>query len=439
MFKTVKAMAAVTATMLRQLLRISWASALNRRFTLGISVIALGLSVFLMLGVERLRSDARASFQQSVSGTDLVVGPRSSPMQLILYSVFRLGSASHNMSYKSFEAIQARPEVAFAIPIMLGDSHHDHPVVGTSADYFKHFQYGDKQALKFAAGRPFADTLDGLFEAVVGAQVAREHGYAVDAMLSLAHGHEAHGGAAHKDRPFRVVGILAATGTPADRSVHVSLSAIQALHADWVGGAPMPGLAIPAEQLRKFDLKPKAITAALVGLKMRSNVFATQRAINTFADEALTAVLPSLALEELWGLLSVVETALLAISALVFLVSLLGMVAILLASLNERRRELAIFRSVGASPRDLFALLSFEALIIVLLGGLLGVALLYLATAWLGPLAAEHFGLTLRLRSLSGQEWAMLGGVWLAGVFASGLPAWRAYRFSLADGLSPRI
>ena len=425
--------------MLEHGLQIAWASARNRRFTLSITVFALALSVFLMLGVERLRSQAHDSFLQSVSGTDLIIGPRSSPTQLLLYSVFRLGSASHNMSWKSFETIRARPEVSFAIPIALGDSHRQFPVVGTNLDYFTHFRYGENRALQFAQGKAFADNLDGLFEVVIGSEVARSAAYAPGSLLTLAHGSDAKTSSQHDDRPFKVVGVLSATGTPVDRSLHVSLPAIEALHADWVGGAKMPGLAIPSEQLRKFDLAPKFITAGLIGLKNRSGVFATQRFVNNYSPEALTAVLPAVTLTELWDLLAIVENALRLISALVFLVSVLGLIAILLASLNERRRELAILRSVGASPRDIFGLLCLEALVIMLIGGILGLALLYLVSALAGPILLEHAGIMLNARAVSADELTLLAVIAAVGFLASLVPAWQAYRYSLTDGLSARI
>lgn len=423
---------------LRSLAAIAWASARNRRFTLVATVVALALSVFLMLAVERLREQARESFMASVSGVDLVVGPRSSPLQLVLHAIFRLGSATHNMSWQSVEMLRARPEVAFVIPIALGDSHRNFPVVGTTPDYFTHFRHGDKRPLAFASGTAFAGTLDGLFEAVVGSEVAGSLGYSIGTVISLSHGSTANPGSEHDDRPFKVVGILAPTGTPVDRSVHVSLSAIEALHVDWVGGARMPGLVIPSEQLRRFDLKPKAVAAALVGLNQRAAVFAMQRSVNGYRDEALVAVLPGIALDELWSLMAVVEQVLRLVSALVFLVSVLGLLAILLASLNERRRELAILRSVGASPRDMFVLLGLEMLIIVALGCLFGLALLLLVSAAAAPLLADRWGVQLRPLSWSGAETWMLLGIALAGFLASLVPAWRAYRLSLADGLSPR-
>ncbi len=417
------------------LLPLAVKSAWNRRYTLALTLVAIALSVTLLLGIERLRQDARDSFAQAVSGTDLVVGARTSPIQLLLYTVFRLGEATNNLGWDSAQALAAHPAVAWTIPLSLGDSHRDFPVLGTTPAYFQHFRYGDRQALALAQGKPFA----GIFEAVLGAEVARRLGYKQGDHITLAHGMEASGLAEHGDKPFTVVGILARTGTPVDRTVHISLEAIEAIHLDWQGGAPMPGLAIPPDLVKKFDLTPKAVTAVLVGLKTRAGVFAMQRWVANYRDEALMGVLPGVALSQLWEMMAVAEKALLAVSALVVAVSFAGLVAVVLAGLGERRRELAILRSVGARPRDLLVLLAFEGAVVTLAAIAAGVALLAILSAALGPWAQAHYGLALSVALPGGEEWRLLGGVVLVGTLASLLPGWRAYRLSLADGLTPRV
>lgn len=410
-------------------------SAWNRRYTLVLTLIAIALSVTLLLGIERLRQDARDSFAQAVSGTDLIVGPRTSPVQLLLYTVFRIGEATNNLGWDSARALANHPAVAWTIPISLGDSHHGFPVLGTTPAYFEHFRYGDKQPLAFAQGKPFV----GLFDAVLGAEVARRLGYKLGDPITLAHGMDDHGLAEHGDKPFTVVGILAPTGTPVDRTVHISLEALEAIHLDWQGGAPMPGLAIPPELVQKFDLTPKAVTAVLVGLKTRAGVFAMQRYVANYRDEALMGVLPGVALSQLWDMMAVAEQALLAVSALVVAVSFAGLVAVVLAGLGERRRELAILRSVGARPRDLFALLAFEGAAVTLAGAVAGVVLLAILSVVVGPWAQSHYGLTLSLALPGGEELKLLAWVVAVGTLASLLPGWRAYRLSLADGLTPRV
>lgn len=414
--------------------RSAWA----RRGTLVLVALSIALSTALLLTLERLREDVRASFSQAVSGTDLVVGARTGPVQLMLYAVFRLGGATNDISMASVDAIARHPAVAWVVPIALGDSHRGFPVVGTSTGYFEHFRYGDGQALALAEGRAFSGTLDGLYEAVLGAEVADRLGYRVGQRIVLAHGAGGELGAEHADKPFTVVGILAPTGTPVDRSVHVGLPAIEAIHLDWAGGAPMPGVHIAAEQARKFDLAPKRATAAFVGLKSRVAVFRVQRWVADYEAEPLLAVLPGVALDELWEVVGVGERSLLAVSALVAVVSLAGLVAVVLAGLAERRRELAVLRAVGAGPRHVLALLAAEAALVTLAGAALGVLLAVAAVVLAGPWVQQHLGVALSHGAPTPTQWSWLGAVLAAGMLAGLVPGWRAYLLSLADGLSPR-
>ncbi|MGZ8202723.1 MAG: ABC transporter permease [Burkholderiales bacterium] len=418
---------------MRHLLYLAARSAWNRRLTLSLTMAAIALSVALLLGVDRVRRDARESFSQSVSGTDLIVGARTSPVQLMLYSVFRIGEATNNMKWESFERAAAHPLVAWAIPLSLGDSHRGYSVVGTTKAYFDHFKYGDSQSLALAAGKPF----ESVFEAVVGAEVAQRLRYRAGDGIVLSHG--AGGlGAEHTDKPFAVVGVLAPTGTPVDRSVHVPLEAVEAIHLDWQGGAPIPGVTIPPEHVSKFDLRPKNITAALIGLKNRAAVFRMQREINGYGGEPLMAVLPGVALDQLWQVVGVAERVLLAVSAMVVAVGLAGLVAVVLAGLNERRRELAILRSVGARPGEIFLLLMIEAVGMTVFGAVAGIVILGIAAAALAPVAAQY-GLLMAPRFIAGSELVLLSAVVAVGMLASLLPGYRAYKLSLADGLTPRL
>ena len=413
-------------------------SAWNRRGTLSLVVFSITLATLLLLSLERMRSDVHESFAQSVSGTDLIVGARTGAVQLMLYAVFRVGGATNNIRMDSVEAIAKHRAVDWVVPISLGDSHRGFAVLGTTSDYFKRFLYGDHQPLVLAQGRAFTGELAGLYDAVIGAEVADRLGYRLGQSITLSHGAGGLPGAEHADKPFRVVGILARTGTPVDRTVHVSLEAIEAIHLDWVGGATMPGVVIPADQARKFDLKPKQVTAALVGLKGRVAVFAVQRFVANYADEALMAVLPGVALDELWQVVGVGEKALLGMSAMVAIVSLAGLVAVVLAGLNERRRELAVLRAVGAGPRHVLILLALEGLLITLIGVAIGVLLTIVLIAAAGPWMQAQFGIGLKLSAPSATESAWLASVLAAGLLASLIPGLRAYRLSLADGLSPR-
>lgn len=423
------------------LISIAARSAWNRRANLVWMVLAIALSTALLLGIERVRHQVRASFAQSVSGTDLIVGARTSPIQLVLYAVFRLGGATNNIGWDSVQRLAAHPQVAWTIPLSLGDSHRGFPVLATTAGYFEHFRYGGDRTLRLVQGRPFGGKVDGMFDAVLGAEVARRLGYRIGQQIVLTHGDAAAPGALrveHQDKPFTVVGILAPTGTPVDRTIHIGLEAMQAIHLDFQGGTRVPGAAIAPEHLRRFDLTPTSVTAVLVGLKLRSRVFALQREIAQDTREPLMAVLPGVALDALWDVVDIAENALRAVSAMVAVIGLAGLASSILAALGERRRELAILRAAGARPRDILALLAIEGMMLMLTGVVAGVALLSLTSALLAGWLEARLGVALPVSWPGVAELPILAALVLAGFAASLLPAWRAYRLSLADGLNPR-
>ncbi|MDP3845186.1 MAG: ABC transporter permease [Pseudomonas sp.] len=466
------------------LFRLALASLANRRFTALLTVFAIALSVCLLLAVERVRSEARSSFASTISGTDLIVGARSGSINLLLYSVFRIGNATNNIRWDSFEHFAADPKVKWAIPISLGDSHRGYRVLGTTPTYFEHYHYGRDQALELAQGRGFASDP---FEVTLGAEVADALHYQLGQQIVLAHGVATISLVKHDDKPFTVVGILKRTGTPVDRTLHISLQGMQALHVDWQNGVPAHGAGrISADQARQLAracpqasraqagkggngggsgvyeavnehaesasnaaapsavacgqaLQPTAITAVLLGLKSKIATFSVQREINEFRGEPLLAILPGVALQELWSLMGTAEQALFVVSLFVVLTGLIGMLTAILTSLNERRREMAILRSVGARPWHIASLLLLEAFSLAAAGVLLGVSLLYLGIALAQNAVQANYGLFLPLALPSRYEWTLLGAILAAALLMGAIPAWRAYRQSLADGLSIRL
>lgn len=411
------------------ILRLALASLFARALTVGMTILAIALSVALFLGVEKVRTGAKESFADTISGTDLIVGARSGSVQLLLYSVFRIGNATNNVSWESYQDIAARPDVDWIVPISLGDSHRQFRVMGTTRAFFDHYKYRQGRSLETADGV----IMDDLFDTVIGADVAATLGYSVGDPIVVAHGLASF--SEHKNQPFRISGILTKTGTPVDRTVIVSMEAIEAIHVDWRSGAQIPGQVTPVDVIRQMELTPQAITAALVGVESPLQTFALQRAINEYRQEPLLAVLPGVALQELWGIVGIAETALLTVSAMVVVTALIGMMATIFSSLNERRREMAIFRAMGARPATILGLLVLEAMLMAALGALLGLALLYAGLSIAQPMIDSAFGLWLPVTAPSLQElWVILAVVG-AGAIVSLVPALRAYRMSLADGM----
>jgi putative ABC transport system permease protein len=416
------------------LLRLSLQSLANRRSTALLTILALAISIALFLGVERVRTGARASFANTIAGTDLIVGARSGSVQLLLYSVFRIGNATNNITWESYRDIADRPEVAWTVPISLGDSHRGFRVMGTTDAYFEHYRFRGNAPLILAKGERFND----LFDAVLGADVAADLGYKVGDPIVVAHGLGAVGFTKHEDMPFRVSGILAKTGTPVDRTVHVTLKAIEAIHVDWQSGARTPGHSTSADDVRAMDLTPKSITAVLVGVTSKLKTFSLQRRINEYPEEPLLAVLPGVALQELWSLIGVAESALAGVSGMVVLTALIGMVAAILSSLSERRREMAILRAVGAGPGTVGCLMVLEAGTLALAGALAGTLLFLAGLLIAGPIVDQAYGLYLPFSLPSARELLILGGFVCAGILSGLIPAIGAYRMSLADGMTVR-
>ena len=418
------------------LLRLALASLNNRRFTALLTVMAIALSVCLLLAVERVRTEARNSFASTLSGTDLIVGPRSGSVNLLLYSVFHIGNATNNIRWSSYEWLTKNPHVQWSIPISLGDSHRGYRVMGTDQGYFEHYQYSSGKALQLAAGRPFED----LFDLVLGAEVAAALNYKLGQQIVLAHGVSTVSLNKHDDKPFRVSGILARTGTPVDRTLHIALAGMEAMHVDWKNGMPAHGSGkVSAEHAHAMHLQPKAITAILLGLKSKIATFALQRQINEYGGEPLQAILPGVALQELWSLMGTAEKALYVVSLFVVLTGLIGMLTAILTSLNERRREMAILRSVGARPWHIASLLLLEAFSLALAGAVIGVLLLYLGIAASQSYLQASYGLYLPFSLPTAYEWSLLGAILAAALLMGCVPAWRAYRQSLSDGLSIRL
>ncbi len=417
------------------MLELAWRSLLHRRLSVGLGVLSVALSILMLIGVERLREATHDGFENTVSGADLIVGARTGSVELLLYSVFRIGNATNNIGWDSYLALGRDPAVAWTIPLSLGDSHRGYPVLATTAAYFTRYQYGNHLPLRFFSGVPFAHAHD----AVLGATVAHRLGYHLGDHIVLTHGSGEGAVYQHSDQPFTVTGILAATGTPVDNTVHISLEGMTAIHMGWANGSPslLATTGILAQTDESAIPPPETITAFLVGLKSKAATFRYQRKVNQYGDEPLMAILPGVALSELWNLMHVAEEALRVISVFVIVIGLLGVLTALVTGLNERRREMAILRAIGLGAHSLFALMIGEALALVLAGIVCGMALLYGLQAGFQTTLQQTYGLSLPLAPPGAGEWLLLLATLVAGALIGVLPAWRAYRQSLHDGLEP--
>lgn len=415
------------------LLKLTISSLYARLLTVSMTVFAISLSLMLYLSVEKLRASAYTSFTNTISQTDLIVGSRTGSVQLLLYSVFRIGNATNNITWESYEDIIKRDEVDWSVPISLGDSHKEFRVMGTNEDFFLRYKYRGDQSLKIENGKYFSD----LYDVVIGSGVAEKLGYNINTPIIVSHGLRSF--TEHDDQPFKVSGILAKTGTPVDNTIIVSLEAIEAIHIDWSSGAKIPGQETPVEQIRRMDLAPSNITAVLIGVNSKLQIFQLQRWINEYSEEALSSILPGVALQELWRIVSIVENLLLGISMVVIFTTLIGMAAIIFSSLSERRREMAIWRAMGASPKIVIGLLMLEAFIISSLSVMVSTFLLFILLYILQPWIDSTYGILVTIEMLSLKDIYIFILFILSAMLVSLIPAIRAYWFSINDGMTIKI
>jgi putative ABC transport system permease protein len=439
----------------------------NRLLATTLTLASIALSVALLLGIENVRAGMRDSFSNTISRTDLIVGARGGTLQLLLYSVFGIGSPTNNISWETYERLSRHPAVAWTIPISLGDSHRGFRVVGTDSSFYRHFRYGQARSITFAEGTEPREPHD----VVIGQQVAQTLGYGMGSEVVITHGLHGTGIMDHDEAPFRVVGILDRTFTPVDRSLYVTLQGIGAMHEGFMAdafaapGGARPNFAAPPsfaeppagvvagadahdnahdnahddEQRDAHAAAPEQITAFFLGATTRIASLQLQREISTLEDEPLTAILPGVALAEMWRGIGYAEDALLIVSFFVVGVGLIGMLLSLYSSLEARRREMAIFRAVGAGAPRIVALLVLESGLLGLAGAITGVGLVYALMLLLKGFIETNFGLYLPIQPPTTTSYVYLVAVVVASFLIGLVPAVKAYRNSLADGLSLRI
>ncbi|WP_339720007.1 ABC transporter permease [uncultured Paraglaciecola sp.] len=407
------------------LFKLVLASLWSRRVMAMLTCTSIAISIFVLIGVEHLRLEVKNNFERTVSGVDLIVGSRTSGVNLLLFSVFKIGNPSNNIQWKTYIDIKNKNQVAWSVPLSMGDSHQGFSVIGTTDDYFEYFKFGNKQPITFAQGEPFKR----LYEVVLGADIAKKLAYHLNQSLVMSHGTGQVSFTHHDDHPFKVVGILAPTGTPADQSLYIPLQSIdilhqkQPIHDEWLTEVPL-GEAFQPE-----------LSAFLLGSKSKIGVLRLQRDINQFKQEPLSAILPALALRELWKIVGAVEISLRIISWLILATALICMTTMLLASMKERERELAVLRALGAKAHIIMLLIGAEALMLTLFGSFAGYLLVTVGLLLGQPILEQHFALYISPMV----DLAAVGRFFViaavAAVLLSFIPAVLAYKNSLLSGL----
>lgn len=413
---------------------LTFKSIRNRKFTSFLCVLSIALSVTLFLGIERIRNGARDGFTNTISKTDLIVGAKGGPLQLLLYTVFHIGGAVNNIKMSTYNDIKAHRQVEWTIPISLGDAYRGFRVVATDENFYEHYRFRGDHKVEVMDGVTPVDT----FDVILGSEVAKKYKHKVGDPIVISHGLSEVSIMSHDNTPFKIVGIMKPTQTPIDTGVYITLQGMEAIHFGWETGASS-GETIDAERFKKENIEITQLTSFMVKLKSRIAVLKMRRDIDQYANEPIMAIIPALSLQEMWETISYVEQVLFLVSLCVLLVGVLSILISLYTSINERRREMAILRSLGASARHIFFLLLYESSFLVLMGCLLGVASMYGLLYFVSPWLESNFSVYLPIEALSKTEWIYLGAIFVVGTLAGLIPAIKAYMNSLQDGLTIKI
>ena len=423
----------------------------RRKTTAILTLLSITISVSLLLCVDIIRSQVKTSFTRTVSGVDLIVGAPSGQLNLLLSSVFNIGTPTKGIEYKSIAALQSNKQVSWLIPLSLGDTHRGFRVVGTTNSFFDHFKYGDMQSLELSAGSEFNQPLS----TVVGADIAKSLGYKVGDEIIISHGLGNVSFNNHDDHPFTISGIIKKTGTPVDKAVYVTLQGLEKAHTGpkhsptSMLGRKSADKANEHEHEHEHDehteehatyhseaFTPESVSVVMLGLKHRVAALQLQYQINQSKNEPLMAILPGMALAELWQIMGNVESLLLGLSGLIVICALIGLATMLLATMRERYQEIAVLRTIGAGPFTLLLLIQIEAMLLTIVSAALSLGLVAGLMSALKPWLSSAYGLFLSGPLFSQSSVVIilliLGCTYLVSLF----PAVAAYRRGLHAGLN---
>jgi len=411
--------------------RMAWRYLWGRTLVTALTLAGIALGSALIVSVLTLQRESEGGFLRESGQFDMVVGAKGSPLQLVLSSIYHLDLPTGNIPYAHFAALRKDPRVAEAIPLGLGDNYRGYRIVGTDSAIMHLIDRRDPQRhfLTLAQGAPFQND----FEAVIGAQVARQTGLKMGDTFAGSHGLVVTpGSSAHRDFPYKVVGILAPSGGSPDRAIYVTLASVWHIHEkEGEMHRRRAGLsADAAPSVQEIEVTAVLLRLKTVGLRLWM----------TEEIQKQTEAMAAIPVNEMYRLyqqvLKPMQRLLLAVAALVVVVSFLSITATLYQAAERRRRDLAVLRALGAHPREIFTLVVLEALLLTLLGLAAGWFLGHGGLALADPYLRDSLGLGVAPWSTDRLEAVALGMVAAGGLLAGILPAALAYRREPVNDLS---
>jgi putative ABC transport system permease protein len=427
--------------------KIAWRSIQQRTLVSLLTVVAMGLGVALVVAVLVVYNVVDQSFHRGGEGYDLIVGAKGGREQLVLNTVFYLSRPVGNIPYKLYEEMHEGRLAAYvetAIPVCMGHTYQGLPVVGTVPEIFTDLKYRGDQSYQIAQGENFKK--ENRFDGVLGSVAATKTRLQVGEPFRIVHGGE--GGAVHKES-FKVVGILAPTGTPVDNAVFVNMFGFHALHSTEEADHG------EHEEHEKHDAHDehdehgheiKEISAILVcvpkkmaeagGTDVVAKMINTGMVVIDGKPVQAQALVPTQVITELFeGILGKLQWILLGMSVLTVIEAGIGIMVSIYNSMSDRRHEIAIMRALGASRMTVMVIILMESILLSLMGGAMGLLIGHGAIWLCSPWIAEWTGVFVGLLQFQTVELMLIPGLVVLASAVGYLPAMSAYRTDVAKSL----
>jgi len=390
----------------------------QRKLSSTLTSASIGLGVAVVVAILALRAQTRERFEQSAFGYELVVGPKQlGALQLVLNTVYHMETSPGNIPWSRYKELAAHKAVSAAIPVSVGDSYGGARVVGTTPAFFDAFTYPiDGRPFRFDPARleqaMAGKEAEGAFEAVIGYSAAVRTGLHRGDTFQPSHGVDAVGDT-HAEK-WTVVGILQPTGTPNDRAIFINLDSFYEI---------------------KDHRQTSGISAVIVKTKGGSSADRLQYDLNQLPD--VMAAAPARVMAEFFSKFDWIPLMFLAVASLVVIMAAVSIFVAIYNSMSERRRAIAIMRALGARRGTVLSIVMMEAAALCAFGAVGGIVLGHAITAVAGAFLSSRSGVPLSALAFQPEELAVAAGVLVLGALAGILPALKAYRTDIADGLSP--
>ncbi|AUD04992.1 ABC transporter permease [Spirosoma pollinicola] len=398
------------------LFRISWSNLKDKPLSSFLSGLLMTFGITIISLLLLLNKQLDDQFRKNIKGIDMVLGAKGSPLQLILSSIYQIDSPVGNISLDEAERLTRNPMIKTAIPLSMGDNYQSFRIVGTSKKYLDHF------GATVAQGKLFQQDL----ETVIGPRVAAVTGLKIGDTFSGSHGLDKDG-EVHADTKYKVVGILSGTNTVTDQLILTPLSSIWAIHEHHEEHEA------PAADATEGPEEPREITSMLIKFRNPMGMMLA-RGINS--NSKLQAALPNIEINRLFSLLGVGVETLRGLAIVIMLISGISVFVSLYNSLKERRYEMALMLSMGATRAQLFGMLLLEGLVLALIGFVLGILLSRIGLWLFSSSVSSEYHYNLAAFGILPEEWILLGVAILIGLLAAALPALGVYRMNISRTLA---